>query len=172
LWQINNQQSTIYNHKMPKLHLTLTVNGEMREGLIDPRRTLLDVLRNDLDLRGAHRGCDSGDCGACTVIVNGLPVTSCMMLAADCDSAEVLTVEGVSPNGDLHPVQRALVEKGGIQCGFCTPGMVMAAIALLNDNPRPTEDDVRLGLAGNLCRCTGYQKIVEAVIAVAEGVRA
>ncbi len=153
---------------MPKLHLALTVNGEMREVLIDPRRTLLDVLRNDLDLRGAHRGCDSGDCGACTVIVNGLPVTSCMMLAADCDSAEVLTVEGVSPNGDLHPVQRALVEKGGIQCGFCTPGMVMAAIALLNDNPRPTEDDVRLGLAGNLCRCTGYKKIVEAVLSINE----
>ncbi len=156
---------------MPKLHLALTVNGEMREVLIDPRRTLLDVLRNDLDLRGAHRGCDSGDCGACTVIVNGLPVTSCMMLAADCDSAEVLTVEGVSPNGDLHPVQRALVEKGGIQCGFCTPGMVMAAIALLDDNPNPTEEEVRIGLAGNLCRCTGYQKIVEAVIAVVEGVQ-
>ncbi len=156
---------------MPKLHLALTVNGEMREVLIDPRRTLLDVLRNDLDLRGAHRGCDSGDCGACTVIVNGLPVTSCMMLAADCDSAEVLTVEGVSPNGDLHPVQRALVEKGGIQCGFCTPGMVMAAIALLDDNANPTEEEVRIGLAGNLCRCTGYQNIVEAVIAVVEGVQ-
>ncbi|MBI3177058.1 MAG: (2Fe-2S)-binding protein [Chloroflexi bacterium] len=165
---------------MPKLHLTLTVNGEMREVLIDPRRTLLDVLRNEFDLRGAHRGCDSGDCGACTVIVNGLAVTSCMMLAADCADAEVLTIEGVLPStsgtvgdraggeGGLHPVQRALVEQGGIQCGFCTPGMVMAAIALLNDNPRPTEDDVRLGLAGNLCRCTGYKKIVEAVLAAAE----
>ncbi len=153
---------------MPKLHLTLTVNGEMREVLIDPRRTLLDVLRNDLDLRGAHRGCDSGDCGACTVIVNRLAVTSCMMLAADCADAEALTIEGVSPDGGLHPVQRALVEQGGIQCGFCTPGMVMAAIALLNDNPRPTEDDVRLGLAGNLCRCTGYKKIVEAVLSVNE----
>ncbi len=153
---------------MPKFHLTLTVNGEQRELLIDPRRTLLDVLRNDLDLRGAHRGCDSGDCGACTVLVDGLPVTSCMMLAADCDGVNVLTVEGVSPNGSLHPVQRALVEKGGIQCGFCTPGMVMASIALLNDNPHPTEDEVRLGLAGNLCRCTGYKKIVEAVLSAGE----
>jgi carbon-monoxide dehydrogenase small subunit len=153
---------------MPKFHLTLTVNGEPRELLIDPRRTLLDVLRNDLDLRGAHRGCDSGDCGACTVLVDGLPVTSCMMLAADCDGVNVLTVEGVSPNGSLHPVQRALVEKGGIQCGFCTPGMVMASIALLNDIPYPTEDEVRLGLAGNLCRCTGYKKIVEAVLSVGE----
>ena len=153
---------------MPKFHLTLTVNGEPRELLIDPRRTLLDVLRNDLDLRGAHRGCDSGDCGACAVLVDGLPVTSCMMLAADCDGVNVLTVEGVSPNGSLHPVQRALVEKGGIQCGFCTPGMVMASIALLNDNPHPTEDEVRLGLAGNLCRCTGYKKIVEAVLSVGE----
>ena len=154
---------------MPKFHLTLTVNSEPRERLIDPRRTLLDVLRNDLDLRGAHRGCDSGDCGACTVLVEGLPVTACMMLAADCDGANVLTVEGVSPNGSLHPVQRALVEKGGIQCGFCTPGMVMASIALLNDNLHPTEAEVRLGLAGNLCRCTGYKKIVEAVMSVSGG---
>jgi carbon-monoxide dehydrogenase small subunit len=153
---------------MPKFHLTLTVNGEQRELLIDPRRTLLDVMRNDLDLRGAHRGCDSGDCGACTVLLNSQPITSCMILAADCDGAEVLTVEGVSPNGSLHPVQRALVEKGGIQCGFCTPGMVMASIALLNDNSHPTEDEVRLGLTGNLCRCTGYKKIVEAVLSVGE----
>jgi len=149
---------------MSRLHLALIVNGELRDALIDPRRTLLDVLRNDLDLRGAHRGCDSGDCGACTVLLNGSPVTSCLILAADCEGADVLTVEGVSPNGTLHPVQRALVEQGGIQCGFCTPGMVMAAIALLNENPNPTEEDVRWGLAGNLCRCTGYKKIVEAVM--------
>ncbi len=153
---------------MPKLHLSLTVNGEPREVLIDPRRTLLDVLRNELDLRGAHRGCDSGDCGACTVLLDGQPVTACLVLAADCEGAEVLTVEGVSPNGTLHPVQTALVEQGGIQCGFCTPGMVMASIALLNTNPHPTPDEVRLGLAGNLCRCTGYKKIVEAVLSVTE----
>ena len=153
---------------MPKFHLILTVNGEPRELLIDPRRTLLDVLRNDLDLRGAHRGCDSGDCGACTVLLEGRPITSCMILAADCDGATVTTVEGITPAGGLHPVQKALVEKGGIQCGFCTPGMVMAAIALLDDNPRPTEAEVKEGLVGNLCRCTGYKKIVEAVLSVEE----
>ena len=151
---------------MPKFHLTLTVNGEQRELLIDPRRSLLDVLRNELDLRGAHRGCDSGDCGACTVLLDGWPVTSCLTLAADCEGADVLTVEGVSVNGELHPVQRALVEQGGIQCGFCTPGIVMMSIALLRHNAHPTEDEVRLGLAGNLCRCTGYKKIVNAVMSV------
>ncbi len=154
---------------MTKYHLTLTVNGEPREALIDPRRTLLDVLRNDLDLRGAHRGCDSGDCGACTVLLDGQPITACLILAADCDGMKVLTVEGVAPAGQLHPVQRALVEQGGIQCGFCTPGMVMAAIALLEANPTPSEDDVRLGLAGNLCRCTGYKKVIEAVQSVGQG---
>jgi aerobic carbon-monoxide dehydrogenase small subunit len=156
---------------MAKFHLTLTVNGETHELLIDPRRTLLNVLRNDLNLHGVHRGCDSGECGACTVIVNGSPISSCMRLAADCDGAEVLTVEGVSSNGELHPVQRALVEHGGIQCGFCTPGMIMASIALLKDNPQPTEEEVRFNLAGNLCRCTGYKKIVEAVLSVAEAVK-
>ena len=162
---------------MPKFHLSLTVNGEPREVLIDPRRSLLDVLRDELDLRGAHRGCDSGDCGACTVLLNGLPITACMTLAADCDGMDVLTVEGVlsSPfgrggggEGALHPVQKALVEQGGIQCGFCTPGMVMAAIALLKDNPHPTEHETREALAGNLCRCTGYKKIVEAVRSVGD----
>ena len=152
---------------MPKLHLTLTVNGELRELLIDPRRTLLDMLRNHLELRGVHRGCDTGNCGACSVLLDGRLVTSCMVLAADCDGSEVLTIEGVSANGSLHSVQRALVEKGGIQCGFCTPGMVMAAVALLNEIPHPTEDDVRMNLAGNLCRCTGYKKIFEAVSSVA-----
>ena len=153
---------------MSRYHLSLTVNGEPCELLIDPHRTLLDVLRNELELRGAHRGCDSGDCGACTVLVNSLPVTACLVLAADCSGEEVLTVEGVSSNGGLHPVQKALVEKGGIQCGFCTPGMVMSAVALLSVNPHPTTDEVRFGLAGNLCRCTGYVKIVEAVLSVAD----
>lgn len=153
---------------MATLHLKLTVNGDTRELLIDPRRTLLDVLRNDLELRGAHRGCDSGDCGACTVILDRRAVSACMCLAADCDGAAVTTIEGLaSPNG-LHPVQMALVEKGGIQCGFCTPGMVMAAVALLNDTPHPTEHEVRDGLAGNLCRCTGYKKIVDAVLAASQ----
>ncbi len=149
---------------MPKFHLSLTVNGESHELLIDPRRSLLDVLRDELDLRGAHRGCDSGDCGACTVLLEGKPITACMTLAADCDGMTVLTVEGITPPDGMHPVQKALVEQGGIQCGFCTPGMVMAALALLNDNPHPTEHDAREALAGNLCRCTGYKKIVEAVV--------
>ena len=149
---------------MLKLHLTLTVNGESRELLIDPRQTLLDVLRDELDLRGAHRGCDSGDCGACSVMLDGKLVTACLVLAADCEGGGVLTVEGVAPDGALHPVQRTLVEQGGIQCGFCTPGIVLAAVALLRSTPHPTEDEVRIGLAGNLCRCTGYKKIVEAVL--------
>ncbi len=157
---------------MPKLTLALTVNDEARELLIDPRQSLLDVLRNDLDLRGAHRGCDAGDCGACTVLLNGQAVTACLVLAADCEGAAVITVEGVAAEGGLHPVQRALVEHGGIQCGFCTPGMVMSAVGLLQDNPRPTEADVRYALAGNLCRCTGYKKIIEAVLEAADVLQA
>ncbi|MEN8197810.1 MAG: (2Fe-2S)-binding protein, partial [Pseudomonadota bacterium] len=140
--------------------VTLSVNGEMHELYIDPRRSVLDVLRNELDLLGTHRGCDAGDCGACTVLVDGLPMTSCLLLAADWEGSEVLTVEGISPHGELHPVQKALVEKGGIQCGFCTPGIVMNALALLEMYPQPTEPQVRAWLSGNLCRCTGYVKVV------------
>ncbi len=151
---------------MKKL-ITLTVNGDSHELYIDARRTLLDVLRHELDLLGAHRGCDAGDCGACTIHVNGLPMTSCLLLAADWAGAEITTVEGVLANGRMHPIQQALVEKGGIQCGFCTPGFVMNAIALLNENPHPAEPEIRTWLSGNLCRCTGYAKIVEAVMAVA-----
>ncbi len=149
-----------------KTLIKLTVNGDHHELYIDTRRTLLDVIRNELDLMGAHRGCDAGDCGACTVIVDGLPITSCLLLAADWDGAEVSTVEGVSQNGAMHPVQQALVEKGGIQCGFCTPGFVMNTLALLDENPTPSEAEIRAALAGNLCRCTGYVKIVEAVMSV------
>ena len=153
---------------MPKLQLTLMVNGDEREILIDPRQTLLDVLRNELDLRGAHRGCDSGDCGACTVLLDDQPVTACLVLAAECEGARVLTIEGLSAHGEMHPVQQALVQQGGIQCGFCTPGVVLASVALLRDNPRPTTAEVRERLAGNLCRCTGYKKIVEAVLMAQE----
>lgn len=149
-----------------KTLITLTVNDDPHELYIDTRRTLLDVLRNELGLIGAHRGCDAGDCGACTVHVDGLPLTACLLLAADCDGAEILTVEGIAAHGQLHPVQRALVEQGGIQCGFCTPGIVMSALSLLAENPNPTEVEVRAALAGNLCRCTGYVKIVEAVMSV------
>jgi len=150
-----------------KTLIALNVNGDTHELYLDTRRTLLDVLRNDLGFLGAHRGCDSGDCGACTVLVNGLPVTSCMMLAVDWDGAEVLTVEGILSDGELHPIQRALIDKGGIQCGFCTPGFVMNAVSLLKENPHPTEAEVRAWLSGNLCRCTGYVKIVEAVMSIA-----
>ncbi len=161
---------------MARFLLSLTVNGEPRELLVDPRRSLLDVLRNDLDLRGAHRGCDSGDCGACTVLLTppdgrqAIPVAACLVLAAACHEASVLTIEGLAQGGELHPLQQALVKHGAIQCGFCTPGMVMAGVALLADHPQPSEAEVRQALAGNLCRCTGYKKIVEAVLAAGDGV--
>ncbi len=151
-----------------KIPIKLTVNGDYHELYIDTRRTLLDVLRQELNLMGAHRGCDEGECGACTIHVNGLPMNSCLLLAADLDGAEILTVEGVATNGDMHPLQQALVEKGGIQCGFCTPGFVMSALALLQENPHPTEAEIRSTLSGNLCRCTGYVKIVEAVMSASE----
>ncbi len=151
--------------------ITLTVNGEQYKLGVAPHRTLLDVLRNDLELRGTNRGCDSGDCGACTVLMtrpgdeSGRAVTSCMVLAVDADGADVTTIEGLVQDGQLHPIQQAFVEHGAVQCGFCTPGMILAAVALLKENPHPTEAEVRAGLAGNLCRCTGYAKIVEAVLA-------
>ncbi len=150
-----------------KTLLTLTVNGDPHDLYLDTRRTLLDVLRDELNLLGAHRGCDAGDCGACTILVNGLPMTACMLLAADYDGAEIQTVEGLLTDGEMHPLQKALVEKGGIQCGFCTPGIVMNALALLQDNPNPTDPEIRAHLSGNLCRCTGYVKIVEAVMTTA-----
>jgi aerobic carbon-monoxide dehydrogenase small subunit len=149
-----------------KTLLTLTVNGDRHEVYLDTRRTLLDLLRHHLQLKGSHRGCDAGDCGACTVHLNGVPVTSCLVLAADCEGAEVVTIEGVAHDGRLHPVQQALVEEGGIQCGFCTPGVVMNTLSLLAEKPQPTEAEVRNWLAGNLCRCTGYAKIVSAVLKV------
>jgi carbon-monoxide dehydrogenase small subunit len=146
-----------------KTPLTLTVNGDTHEIYVDTRHSLLDILRNELGLTGTHRGCDSGDCGACTVHLDGLPVTSCLVLAADCDETTILTIEGIAHDGSLHPLQRAMVEAGAIQCGFCTPGIVMNALALLEEILEPTESEVRAALAGNLCRCTGYWKILEAV---------
>lgn len=151
-----------------KISITLKVNGDIHELLVDTRQTLLDTIRDDLDLKGAHRGCDAGDCGACTIIVNGLPMTSCLLWAAAWDGAEITTVEGITVNATLHPIQEALVNEGGIQCGFCTPGIIINAFALLEEIPNPNESQVRAHLAGNLCRCTGYVKIVEAVMSAAE----
>lgn len=147
--------------------LRMTVNGRPVELAVEPYRTLLDVLRDDLDLTGAKKGCDRGDCGACTVLLDGQPVTSCMMLAVQADGRSITTIEGVGQNGRLHPVQQAFVDHGAVQCGFCTPGMVLAAVALLDEHPHPTEAQVRDAVAGNLCRCTGYAKIVDAVMAAA-----
>ncbi len=146
--------------------ITLKVNGESYELLVEPRKILLDVIREDLCLTGTKRGCDTGDCGACTILMNGMPVNSCLVLAVDAQNKDILTIEGIAQNGRLHPIQEAFINHGAVQCGFCTPGMILSAKALLDNNPRPTDLEVRKAIAGNLCRCTGYDKIVKAVLAV------
>jgi carbon-monoxide dehydrogenase small subunit len=145
----------------------VTVNGERRESEVEARTLLVHWLREDLGLTGTHIGCDTTNCGACTVHLDGDAVKSCTVLAAQADGAEVTTIEGLAPQGGLHPLQDAFWEKHGLQCGFCTPGMIMAAADLLRRNPNPTDEEIRHGLEGNLCRCTGYQNIVEAVKAAA-----
>lgn len=150
-----------------KQQLQLSVNGEPRQALVEPYYSLLDTLRDELRLTGAKKGCDEGDCGACTVFLNGKPITSCMVLALSAHDAEVTTIEGLATRDSLHPVQQAFVEHGGLQCGFCTPGLIMASVALLEENAAPTEEEVRFAIGGNLCRCTGYSKVVEAVLAAA-----
>jgi xanthine dehydrogenase YagT iron-sulfur-binding subunit len=148
--------------------VTLRVNGRLYEVCVEPRRTLLSVLREELGLTGAKRGCGRGECGACTVIVDGETVYSCTMLAIDCEGREIRTVEGLAEGDRLHPVQEAFIEHDGYQCGFCTPGQVMAAVALLERIPRPSEGEVRREMAGNLCRCGAYPNIVRSVLAAAE----
>ncbi len=148
---------------MEKEIITLTVNGESYEALVKPNSTLLDVLRDQLELTGTKRGCDAGDCGSCTVIMDGRPVNACLVLALKADGKEIITIEGLAEGTKLHPIQEAFVEYGAIQCGFCTPGMVLSAKALLDRNPKPSEEEIKIGIAGNLCRCTGYIKIVEAI---------
>jgi len=148
--------------------VSLTVNGDRREVDVEPRRLLAHLLRDDLGLTATNVGCDTTSCGACTVLVDGESVKSCTMLAASADGRDVTTLEGLAQGDDWHPVQQAFREKHGLQCGFCTPGMVMAAVSLLRENPTPTAAEVRDGLEGNLCRCTGYHNIVAAVLQAAD----
>jgi carbon-monoxide dehydrogenase small subunit len=148
---------------MPKQIINLRINGQPQEVAVEPSWTVLETVREALGYTGAKEGCGTGDCGACSVLVDGRLITSCLMLAPQADGREVVSIEGLATNGTLHPVQQAFIDTGGVQCGFCTPGMVMAATDLLTHNPRPTFEEIREGLAGNLCRCTGYTKIFQAV---------
>lgn len=149
-----------------KQGISLHVNGDMYEVLVAPNQTLLEVLREDMGLTGTKRGCDLGACGACTVLINGEAHLSCLMLAMDGVGKEIVTIEGLTEDGELHPLQSAFVEKGGLQCGFCTPGMILTAKAILDEEEHPREEIIKKKMAGNLCRCTGYKKIIEAVMSV------
>jgi aerobic carbon-monoxide dehydrogenase small subunit len=141
----------------------LNVNDEQYEVIVRPRESLLDVLRNKLNLTGTKKGCNEGDCGACTVLMDGKTVNACLVLAVEAEGRKIMTVEGLAGGPNLHPLQEAFIKHGGFQCGFCTPGMLLSAKALLDENPDPTEDEIRRGISGNLCRCTGYVKIVESI---------
>jgi carbon-monoxide dehydrogenase small subunit len=153
----------IEQERQMKKIIKLTINDLAVEIAVEPNRTLADMLRYDLGLTGTKKGCDTGDCGACTVILNGDAVNSCLVLAVQAHGATVETIEGLSTEEGIHPLQEAFVEKGAIQCGFCSPGMIMSGKNLLDKNPNPTEQEIREGISGNLCRCTGYQKIFEAI---------
>jgi carbon-monoxide dehydrogenase small subunit len=154
-----------------KARITLTVNGEAHEVLFDGTKTLLEVLREDLNLPGTKHGCELGECGACAVLVDGDAVLSCLMLGIEADGREVATIEGIAEDGELHPLQAAFADLGGSQCGYCTPGFLVTAKALLDRNPEPTREEIREALSGNLCRCTGYHQIVESVEAAARTMR-
>lgn len=147
--------------------IVLKVNGEAYEVAVEPRMTLLDVLRDNLGLTGTKKACDLGNCGSCTVLLDSKPVVSCLLLAVDAQGRDILTIEGLAKNGQLHPLQQAFIDYTALQCGFCTPGMLLSAKALLDSNPEPTEDEVKEAISGNLCRCTGYGNIVEAILKVA-----
>ena len=151
-----------------KRAVTLNVNGDTYEVLVSPNQTLLEVLRDKLMLTGVKKGCDLGACGACTVLLNGEAYLSCLMLAVDAAGKDILTIEGLSGDGRLHPLQESFIESGGLQCGFCTPGMILTAKAVLDEEPGITEANLRKKMAGNLCRCTGYKKVVEAVLSASE----
>lgn len=148
---------------MKKVEISFTLNGEPREVECVPAKTLLDLLRDNLGLLGTKRGCEIGECGACTVILNGETVNSCMMLAPQADGAEIITIEGLGKGDEMHPIQEAFIEKGAVQCGFCTPGMILSAKVLLDKIPHPSRKQVRRAIAGNVCRCTGYKQIVDAI---------
>jgi len=148
--------------------LHLKVNGEKYQVEVEPQEILLDVIRDKLNLTGTKRGCDTGDCGACTIIMEGKAVNSCLVLALEANGKEIVTIEGLAKEGQLHPLQEAFVQHGAVQCGYCTPGMIMSAKALLDENRNPTEEEIRKAIAGNLCRCTGYAKIVQAIQVVAD----
>ena len=150
------------------MQVTITVNGAKQSHDVEPRTLLVHYIREHSKLTGTNIGCDTSSCGACTVHLDGEAVKSCTILAAQADGGSVTTIEGLAKNGEMHPMQKAFMENHGLQCGYCTPGMVMAAIGLLNENPNPSEDDVRTGLEGNLCRCTGYHNIVKSVLAAAK----
>ena len=153
---------------MPKVHVQATINGKPAEFLCEARQSLLEVLRDELRLTGSKEGCNNGNCGACTVILNGVPVNSCIVLAVEAQAAGIETVEGLASHGHLHPIQKCFLEGAALQCGVCTPGFLVAAKALLQKNPNPSEHEIRFNLANNLCRCTGYDKIVGAVQAAAK----
>ena len=143
------------------------VNGEEHQIIVEPRETLLDILRYDLHLKGTKEGCGDGNCGSCTVLLNELPVNSCLVFAVEVDGQEITTIEGISQEGKLHPLQQAFIDEGAVQCGFCVPGLILTAKAFLDANPHPTEGQVRQSISGNLCRCTGYDKIVRAILRTA-----
>ena len=157
---------------MTTQHVSVTVNGEAREADVEPRLLLVHLLRDTFGLTGTHTGCDTSNCGACTVHVNGRSAKSCTMLAVQADGAEITTIEGMEQSGKLHPLQQAFWDQHGLQCGFCTPGMIMQSAWLLGENPDPTEAEIREGISGNLCRCTGYVNIVKAVQQAATDIRA
>jgi len=148
--------------------ITIEVNGETHQLLVKPSATLLDIIREDLGLTGAKEGCGEGECGACTVLMDGLAVNACLILAAEANGKHITTIEGLSRDGALHPIQQAFVDIGGLQCGFCTPGMILSTKALLDKNQDPTDQEIRKGLEGNFCRCTGYTKIIESVKVAAQ----
>ncbi|MDA8188502.1 MAG: (2Fe-2S)-binding protein [Dehalococcoidales bacterium] len=146
-----------------KIDVAFNVNGEEYQLSVEPHRTLLEVLRNELDLTGTKEGCSEGECGACTVLVDGIPVNSCLSLAATANGKQITTIEGLVKNGELHPLQQAFIDQGAVQCGYCTPGMLLTAKALLDIDPAPSDVEIKRAIAGNVCRCTGYVKIIEAI---------